>query len=198
MPDIETMTVEYTNADGVKEYRYQTKPFVGMQLPDFIGYHEGVQLDIDDFGAFLCVTLDKPTKTELDAYGKDIKEIRLACVENAMWFTFRIGGLGWIDAPYTPKLSKNLHLIDSPVRFAELCRKITVVVIDTSTGTVGQVKEIALDDAFADTIFKLVYAIKAQPFDKMAYDDLLASVENTYSPGEIAEQSKDLSCIVTG
>jgi ubiquinone/menaquinone biosynthesis C-methylase UbiE len=82
--------------------------------------------------------------------------------------------------------------------FAELCRKITVVVIDTSTGTVGQVKEIALDDAFADTIFKLVYAIKAQPFDKKAYDDLLASVENTYSPSEIAEQSKDLSCIVAG
>ena len=87
----------------------------GQIIDNFINYPEGVRFDIDDSGAILLVFFNNPTEYEIEQFKYNF-EIRFTHLYNVIMITTKIGNLNWMNAPYTPHLSKNLTTLQMPDR----------------------------------------------------------------------------------
>lgn len=86
---------------------------IGQIVQNFKNHFEGVQFDIADDGAIMLVFFQGPTAEEMEQFksGK-IFEIWFVELYDVIIITVKIGNLNWMDAPYTPHLSKNLTMLE--------------------------------------------------------------------------------------
>lgn len=160
--------------------------YIGNILPEFIGRSDVVQLDMTDSGAFMIIALSDPTQNELRTFIYAQAEIRLTCFKRGMWFTLKFGQLAWMDAPYTPHLSYELHIPDG---LDLACSGLTIMIIDTSDGRILYMGRIDYEDEFAEMVKTSVLAMNSLKFDRDDYDRWLEQMRSIYLPQQIAEKA---------
>lgn len=167
-------------------YKYE----VG-QIVDAFKYHsENVQFDIADDGATILVFFQSPTTEEIEQFkaGKNF-EIRFTELYGVIMITVKIGKLNWMDAPYTPHLSKNLTKFQLPNENQGL--GLTLILVDTITGEIKHVRLLGLSEKFTKRLFGVVMEHKVKSFDELEYDKSINRIFTTYQTNQIVKLSKD-------
>lgn len=167
-------------------YKYE----VGQIVNNFKHHAEVVQFDISDDGAVLLVFFKNPTAEEIEQFksGKSF-EIRFAELYNVIMITAKIGNLAWVDAPYTPHLSKNLTTFKMPADGQGL--GLTLMLIDAVTGQIKNMRLLGLSANFTKHLFGIAMEQKTKAFNRQEYDKSINKIYHTYQTKQIVKLSKD-------
>ncbi len=167
-------------------YKYE----VGQCIENFKNHKEGVQFDISDDGATMLVFFETPTQNEIEQFKSGEKfEIRFIILNDVIMITTKIGNLNWMDAPYTPHLSKNLTKYQIPNEGEGL--GLTLYLVDTATGEIKHMRLLGLSERFTRKLFGSAMEIKMKEFDKTQYIMKLSDIFNRYDTKQIAKMSSD-------
>lgn len=167
-------------------YKYE----VGKVVDNFKHHSEGVHFDISDDGATMLVFFQRPTSDEIEQFksGKNF-EIRFVELYGVIMITVKIGNLNWMDAPYTPHLSKNLSKFQLPNKGQGL--GLTLVLVDAITGEIKHIRLLGLSKRFTKRLFGVAMEYKAKPFNKTEYNNSLNRIFSTYQTNQIVKMCKD-------
>ena len=163
---------------------------VGQIVNDFKIYQEMVNFDIADDGAIMQVFFNHPTQNEVDQFdsGKNF-EVRFTELHGVIMLTVKIGNLNWMDAPYHPHLSKNLTKFVLPTEGMGL--RLTLMLIDSSTGEIKHMRLIGLSEKFTRKLFGIAMEQKMQAFDHAEYLKTIDKIYSMYPTTQIVKMSKD-------
>lgn len=163
---------------------------VGQVINSFKNHHEGVYFDLHDSGATLLVFFPDPTSGEIEQFksGKSF-EIRFTELYGIIMLTIKIGHLNWMDAPYTPHLSKNLTAFQIPGFDQGL--ELTLILVDAVTGEIKHMRLLSLSEQFTKELFGIVMEHKMSEFDKMEYNRSINRIFTTYKTSQIVKMSKN-------
>ena len=162
---------------------------VGQVIEKFINRQEGVHFDLSDDGATMIVFFNSPTEDEISQFKSDVNfEIRFNVMYDIIMITARIGNLKWMDAPYTPHLSKNLTKFEMPSEDKGLA--LTLLLVDAATGEIKSIRLLGLSEKFTRRLFGAVMEEKLKDFDIVKYHDSLGKAF-TYNTKQIVSMSKD-------
>lgn len=163
---------------------------VGQVIEKFKNHSEGVVFDLDDAGATLLVFFANPKEEEKEQFktGKNF-EIRFTELYKVIMMTVKIGNLNWMDAPYSPHLSKNLTKFELPRENQGL--GLTIMLIDAATGEIKHIRLLGLSEHFTKKLFGAVMEQKMSDFDKAEYAGNINRIFSAYSTKDIVKMSKD-------
>lgn len=160
---------------------------VGKVYPEIVGHTEGCHFDIADDGATLAVYFNRPTAKEIENFKSDKKfEIRLIDFPDTMMFLVKFGSLNWMDAPYTPHLSKNLTNIKTEQGKGLAT---TIMLFDTSTGKLEALRLVGFSEKFTNNIKNSVENLLKCPFDKGQYGMYLGTLFSRYSADDFVKMA---------
>lgn len=160
---------------------------VGNIYPEVKGHNEGCYFDISDEGANLVVYFNRPTKEEIENFKSEKRfEMRLIELSDIMMFLVKFGSLNWMDAPYTPHLSKNLSKINLE---PEKGLAVTIMLFDTSNGHLESIRFISLSERFTEKIKKNIDDLMNRPFDKQNFNYSVNMIFSKYSTNELVKMS---------
>lgn len=164
--------------------------YKGQKISEFIGRGDNVQFDMADDGAVLLVTFNGINQNEVEQFtsGKRF-EIRFTEIYGVIMVTVKIGSLNWMDAPYTPHLSKDLTKFTIPQTNEGLALKI--ILIDSSNGEIKNIRMVGLSEKFTRNLFGAVMDQKLEPFDNHDYNQRIDRIYATYPTKKIVEMSTD-------
>lgn len=167
-------------------YKYE----VGQCIENFKNHKEGVQFDISDDGAAMIVFFETPTQNEIEQFKSGGKfEIRFIVLNDVMMITTKIGNLNWMDAPYTPHLSKNLTKYQIPNEGEGL--GLTLCLVDAITGEIKSIRFMSLSERFTRKLFGCTMEIKMKEFDKKQYLMKLSDIFCKYDTKQIVKMSSE-------
>lgn len=167
-------------------YKYE----VGQVVDGFKRHSEGVHFDIADDGATVLVFFQSPTLDEIEQFKSDKNfEIRFTELYGVIIITAKIGNLNWMDAPYTPHLSKNLTKFQLPNESQGL--RLTLVLIDVNTGEIKHIRLLGLSQRFTKRLFGIVMEYKVKLFNKTEYSNSINRIFSIYSTNQIVKMSQD-------
>jgi hypothetical protein len=167
----------------IKKYIYSDY-YVGQIFPEEIGKPDYTKFDITDRGSILFMTMKNPTTYEIQQMSSAKKRMRLSCLADIMWMTFKFGDLEWTEAPYTPHLSKWVHF---PQDINTVCKDISFVLIDSTDGIVKYCEHLQYNETFIAALKTGIMLLLAQDFNKDIYDILVDMVKSKYTTKQIAE-----------
>lgn len=160
---------------------------VGKVYSEIVGHTEGCYFDIADDGATLAVYFNRPTAKEIENFKSDKKfEIRLLDLSDTIMFLVKFGSLNWMDAPYTPHLSRSLTNIETE---QEKGLATTIMLFDTSTGRLEALRLVGFSERFTDKIEKNVENLLKRPFDKGQYGMYLNMLFSRYSTDDFVKMA---------
>lgn len=159
---------------------------VGKIYENAIGKNDGIVFDIEDDGASIIAYMNRPTEQEKDAFksGKPL-EVRFIHLGSVLMMTFKFNSLNWMDAPYTPHLSRNLTKLQLPDNNQGLGT--TVALFDTHTGRLESLRYFSFSEQFTRKLFGEVMEMKIEPFDKSKYIQDMNSIFNKYTTKELVK-----------
>lgn len=163
---------------------------VGQTVDNFKHHLEGVQFDIADDGATMLVFFQNPKAEEIEQFksGKNF-EIRFTELYGVIMITVKIGSLNWMDAPYTPHLSKNLTKFQLPNEGQGL--GLALILVDAATGEIKHIRLLGLSERFTKKLFGVVMDRKMSDFDITEYNNTLNRIYSTYPTNQIVKMSRD-------
>lgn len=167
-------------------YKYE----VGQVIDNFKHHAEWTQFDLADDGATMIVFFNRPTNNEIEQFkaGKSF-EIRFVELKDVIMITAKIGNLNWMDAPYTPHLSKHLTKFQFPNENQGL--GLTLMLVDAVTGEIKHIKFLGLSERFTKKLYGTVMELKVKEFDKNSYIAVLNSIFTSYDTKQIVKMSTD-------
>ena len=159
---------------------------VGQVVEQFKNHQEGSCFDIDDSGAGLKVYFNNPRKDEIEQFAAGKKfEIRFVELYGVIMLTIKIGNLPWMDAPYTPHLSKNLTRLEVLDEGQGLA--LTLMLINAVTGEIKHLRLIGLPERFSRKLFAAIKEQKEKSFDKAEYAMAIRRIYSSYSCGQLSK-----------
>lgn len=159
---------------------------VGNTIPGQAGKPDANIFDLADYGSFLFIRLKEPTFFEMSQFQRPAKRIRITCLPNTLWMTFKFGELEWGEAPYSPHLSMQAHL---PQTIQAACSSLTIAVVDSLDGRLVYCERLKYDEAFSAALKTGVMQLLLQDFNREEYFLFLDAVKTRYSTREIAEKA---------
>lgn len=167
-------------------YKYE----VGQVIDNFKHHAEGTQFDLADDGAAMIIFFNRPTNNEIEQFkaGKSF-EIRFVELKDVIMITAKIGNLNWMDAPYTPHLSKNLTKFQLPNENQGL--GLTLMLVDAVTGEIKHMKLLGLSERFTKKLYGTVMELKVKEFDEKRYIAAFNAIFACYDTREIVKMSRD-------
>lgn len=163
---------------------------VGQIIEKFINHNEGALFNMSDEGASLIVFFNNPTENEVEQFKSGHRfEIRFTELYGVIIMTFKIGNLSWMDAPYSPHLSKNLTKFSFPDENHGLA--LTLIFVDASTGEIKSLRLLGLSSHFTKKFFGVVMEQKTKEFSIREYTNTLNKIYSTYSTIQIEKMSRE-------
>lgn len=163
---------------------------VGQVIEKFKNHQECVQFDISDAGATMLVFFVSPAQEEIEQFKTEANfEIRFTELQGVIMITVKIGNLNWMDAPYTPHLSKNLTKFE--LLNANKGLGLTLVLVDAMTGEIKNIRLLGLSERFTKQLFGIVVEQKMGDFDMIEYNKSINRIYSMYSTEEIVKISKN-------
>ena len=176
----------YQNNGGSIMFKYA----VGDKIEKYVGINDSQFFDLDDEGATLLVLFNRPDKDEIAQFKSEKNfEIRFCQLKNVIMITTKIGNLNWMDAPYTPHLSKNLSKF--PIVNDGNGLAITLILVDSSNGEVISIRLIGLSTKFSQKLLGTIMEEKTKSFNPTEYNSNLNNIFATYQTKEIVKMSRD-------
>lgn len=161
---------------------------IGQVIPEFIGHNEGVQFDIADDGATLLVFFNRPKLDEIEQFKSGHNfEIRYVQIKDVIMMLVKIGSLNWMDAPYTPHLSKNLTRLDQPKQGQGLA--LTIYLIDSATGKICSMRLVGLSERFTKSLFRDISEVWKKDWDPNEYRMTLNRIFASYTTRVLVKNS---------
>lgn len=152
---------------------------VGKRYSELRTSVDGVQFDINDSTSVLVFKYNKPSAKELKAFeSSNSFEIRSITLNAVSYILVKMGGLEWVDAPYTPHLSLDLTHLPNLKDNKKMGLGLLILLIDTSTGEVCKMRMVGLGNRFSQLLIKDVEELSQLSFDTTLYH---MSIRNTYS-----------------
>lgn len=164
---------------------------VGQVLNKMIGKSEGAFVDIDDAGMQIFVNFSRPMPDEIEQFkqGKDF-EIKFVTLQNIIMFTFKIGNLNWMDAPYTSHLSFNLTRELPQFKEGEGLSAM-LILTDAATAKVVSLRMMGLSTRFSNSLVQEVNAQKSKIFSVDEYNRNLSQIYAKYNTKDLVKMSSD-------
>ena len=114
------------------------------------------------------------------------EEMRLAEFSEIMVFLVKFGSLNWMDAPYTPHLSRGL----SEIRTEEgKGLGVTIMLFDTASGKLESMRLVSLSEKFTERISNAVNELRRKSFNNLTYNNLLNMLFMRYSTDDLVKMS---------
>ena len=109
-------------------------------------------------------------------------------MNNIIFLTFKFGDLPWMDAPYTPHLSKNLHFDDfNDLKDDGKGLSLIVYLIDSDNGQIKVMRLLGMDNKFSRSLIKDISEISQKEFDQFTYHADLSQVYCKYSTNDLTK-----------
>lgn len=163
---------------------------VGQVIDKFISHQEGAFFDVSDEGAKLIVFFKNPTIEEKEQFKSGHRfEIRFTELYGVIMMTFKIGNLSWMDAPYSPHLSKNLTKFTFPNENQGL--GLTLIFVDAVTGEIKSMRLMGLSTNFTKKFFGLLMEQKTKEFNVAEYNNSLNKIYSIYPTNKIVKMSSN-------
>ncbi len=163
---------------------------VGQTIDEFRNHKECVYFDIDDAGATMLVFFKNPTANEIEQFKSEKSfEIRFTELYGVIAITAKIGNLNWMDALYTPHLSKNLTRIQLPDENQGL--NLLLILVDAITGEVKHLRILGLSTKFSRRLLGAVMEEITKEFDEEKYNNAINRIYSSYQTKQIVKLSKD-------
>lgn len=160
---------------------------VGDKIDSFIGRPDGCVFDLDDSGAVMFVFFANPTEHEIAQFSGNF-ELRFTKLQNIIMFCNKIGKLNWMDSPYTPHLSPNLHQLPIPKDNEGIGLLLSLV--DTTTGCIKTLRQLGLSTGFSRELLSAVANCSEQSFNRSEYVRTLNSIYARYDTKALVKISK--------
>lgn len=167
-------------------YKYE----VGQVIDNFKNHAEGTQFDLANDGATMIVFFNQPTNDEIEQFkeGKNF-EIRFVELKDVIMITTKIGNLNWMDAPYTPHLSKNLTRFQFPNENEGL--GLTLMLVDAANGEIKHLRMLGLSERLTKRLVGSVMELKMKEFNIAEYNRSINMIFNSYDTKQIVKMSRD-------
>lgn len=163
----------------------------GEQIKEFIGRPEGPLFDFDSSGATLTVFFNRPTDYEISQFKSDNPfEIRFVEIRGILMILLKIGGLQWMDSPYTVHLSRGALDFSDELEDG-LGYSLMLMLVDGTTGTIQHLRMIGLGTNFSRALRKKILNQLNMPFNKQGYETALQSIYSTYRTKDLLKLSKE-------
>jgi hypothetical protein len=145
-------------------------------------YQECAKFDFDNSGALLFLFLSHPTDEEILAIRKGDYGFAVCELSGVMFFLSKFGGLKWMDAPYSPHLSKSVtfQTVTDGTGYS-----LNVLLVDAATGVLRGMRLIGLPTKFSRQLRASIDQSLQQSFDATSYDSAIAAVYNKHSTDEM-------------
>lgn len=164
----------------------------GQVIPEFKGIGEGARMAISDNGIDVCIFFENPTTYEIEEFDADKPfTIREAVIyDSIISFTFKIGSLNWIDAPFTPHLAKDLTKIPEIPEGTGLALRLYL--IDAISGVLcSKIRLISLGERFSRKLVKDVNEVWSRPFNEAQYYENLGMMMRRYTTKDLVNISEN-------
>lgn len=161
---------------------------VGNKYQSALMHAEGSYFDLTDGGAFIPIYFYRPDSEEIQQFKSD-SGIKMAYVarDNVIIMLMKFGSLNWMDAPYTPHLSKNLTHLPESVGPSEGISA-HLLLFDTSNGELVTQRFFSLRSKLSNDLIRDVRKLKNMPYNEHAYNEDINAAYR-YSTNELVEQS---------
>lgn len=167
-------------------YKYE----VGQVIDAFKNHGEGMSFNLSDDGATMIVFFNRPTSDEIEQFKAEKSfEIRFVELKDVIMITAKIGNLNWMDAPYTPHLSKHLTKYQLPNENEGL--GLSLVLVDAVSGEIKHMKLLGMSERFTKKLFGAVMELKMKEFDEKRYIAAFNAIFACYGTREIVKMSRD-------
>lgn len=161
---------------------------VGQVMQEYKGHAEGVQFNMDDTGATMLVFFNNPTPKEKEQFKSENKfEIRFLDINDAVIITVKIGNLEWMDAPYSPHLSKNLTVLQEITEGTGY--SLTLVLINSVSGKIETMRLIGLNTRFSQNLRNAILKLREKPFDRTYYRNTLNNIFARFTTKKLVDMS---------
>lgn len=117
------------------------------------------------------------------------KVLKSVSLKDVIMITAKIGNLNWMDAPYTPHLSKHLTKYQLPNENEGL--GLSLVLVDAVSGEIKHMRLLGLSERFTKKLFGAVMELKMKEFDENSYMVAFNSIFASYNTREIVKMSRD-------
>ena len=160
---------------------------VGKRYENVCRQEEGCYVDIDSAGIRIMAIFDKPTEGERKSMSNGSPlEIRLITMRGIMLFLMKFGDMPWMDAPYTPHLSKGDISIGQEDGKGLAT---TIQLFDRGTGELLVQRLVGLNEEMTKKIAREIDDMKKKPFDQIDYADNLRQIYGAYTTKDLVEMS---------
>ena len=148
---------------------------VGKPFLPALGLGEGARFDIGPGGAALVYAFDSPAPGEVGAMSSGQPfEIRFLTIDGIIWILSKCGGLEWTDAPYNPRLSSGMPVLETVAAGAGL--GLTLVMLDSRDAVVKSARLIGLGTDFSRRLLLEAAAVRQTA---MTMNEAAASIGRT-------------------
>lgn len=126
---------------------------LGKKYDDLKG-QEGIKADFADTGMVLSIKYNKPTLKEVNNIKSGEFNFKTIIIDNVIFFLFKFGNEQWMDAPYTPHLSKHLSKLENLEDGKGY--SLSVILSDATTGEAQALRLLGLDTKTSKAIKHLI------------------------------------------
>lgn len=152
-----------------------------------VGHQEGCYIDMSDSGMSILLYFDHPTEEEIkEVMAGNSLEIRMLPMKESMIFLIKFGVMAWMDAPYSPHLSKNFSGMQ-PLDGKGIATTITL--FDTRTGELKEIRLLSLSNSFSQLIAKNIEEYKKKEFDAKEYYTYISKLFSAYTTKDFVKMS---------
>ena len=167
--------MEYTSMEVGKRYEYVCRQ------------DEGCYVDIDSAGMHIIAIFGGPTEKEKKSMSNGSPlEIRLITMRGIMLFLMKFGDMPWMDAPYTPHLSKGDITIEQENGKGLAT---TIQLFDRGTGELLVQRLVGLNEETTKKIAREIDELKKTQFNQIDYADNLRQIYGAYTTKDLVKMS---------
>lgn len=162
---------------------------LGKKYDDLKG-PEGIKADFTDTGMVLSIKYNKPTLKEVNNIKSGEFNFKTIIIDNIIFFLFKFGNEQWMDAPYTPHLSKHLSKLEQLEDGKGY--SLSVILSDATTGEAQALRLLGLDTKTSKAIKHLIETQINEDFDINEYDKKLKRIYRTYTTDDMVNISSNI------
>lgn len=165
---------------------------VGEKIQKYAIGEDGVRINVNGTGIQLKVFFSNPDSNEIEQFKSEQNfEIRSVILENVLFFTFKIGNLEIMDAPYSPHLEQKFNINTEELETGDKGFSLNLVLINSLNGEIKNLRLIGLSKNFSKELVDQIEELKKKEFDKYDYDNNLFKLFSKYTTKEIYQMSRN-------
>ena len=158
---------------------------IGAQFPVMLP-GEGTVFDISSSGLSFIFNCSRPTAKEIKSVSSGSNfEIRSMVRNGVLWIFVKCGSLPWVEAPYTPHLSRAPYLEEISNDTSGYA--LTLYMVDAVDNTIKHMRLVGLGNRFSKKLRSDVEELINMPFNPYEYNMSINEMQRKYTTEQMAK-----------